>query len=252
MTLLKSKPAGLIGFVVFVIVWHITVSLNIFSEVLLPFPHSVIISLFSGFLEGKILSDIGLTLYRTAVSFFVAAVIGIPVGLVIGQSDRLYQILQPFVDFFRSIPGTALFPLFILFFSLGDVSLFATVIFSVVFMMILSSMYGVHHANKTRIKLAKTLGATDIQIFTKIIFYEALPEIMIGLRHALSISLIVVIVSEMFFGSTNGLGYRIYHSHILFQTDIMYGIIIIIGIIGYGLNQLLISLEKKLIHWPVK
>ena len=93
------------------------------------------------------------------------------------------------------------------------------------------------------------MNASHLQIFRKVVFYEALPYVFVGLRQALSLSIIIVIVTEMFFGSGTGLGYRIFNFNLLYDSSDMYAVIILVGIIGYALNQVFIRFERKVVHW---
>lgn len=249
MNVFLSKFSGLVGFACIVAGWYALAESHVFLTTLVPQPHQVFQSLIFLFSKGAIFGDAGLTLYRTGVSFAFSSLVGIPLGLVLGYSQTAYRIFLPVVDFFRSVPATALFPLFILFFGISDMSVFAATVFGDVFLIMVNAMYGVHNANKSRILLARTMNASQLQIFRKVVFYEALPYIFVGLRQALSLSIIIVIVTEMFFGSGTGLGYRIYNFNILYDSPDMYAVIILVGIIGYVLNQVFIRFEKKIIHW---
>jgi NitT/TauT family transport system permease protein len=95
-------------------------------------------------------------------------------------------------------------------------------------------------------------GATNYQQFTKVILPETLPQVFVGLRTAVSIALILVVVTEMFIGTTLGLGYRIYNDQLMYKTSEMYALILLVGIIGYVLNQCFALAEKKLVHWGGK
>ena len=110
-------------------------------------------------------------------------------------------------------------------------------------------MYGVTHCKKVRVMVAKTLRATPIQIFKYVVFPEALPRVFVGLRLTLSLALILAVVTEMFTGTTNGLGRRIYDAHDTYNIAEMYACILLIGAIGYALNKGFVCLEKRIVHW---
>jgi len=252
MSFIKTFSYGIIGFIVIIAIWQAIFFLGIFPAILIPAPISVLQILFEMFYTGSIYPNLFATLYRTIGGFLVALVIGVPLGLLLGQYKLAYKLLQPMVEFFRAVPATALFPLFILFLGLNDLSIFGAVVFGTVFIIILNSMYGVHNANKARMLLARSMQATQFQIFSKVTFYDALPYIFVGVRQALSLSLIIVIVTEMFFGSATGLGYLIYHFQLLYQTSTMYAVIILVGIIGYLINLVFVHLERRVVHWSGK
>ena len=243
----------ILGFAVFVGIWYVISNIGIIDPLFIESPEKTFVKLIELFATGNLVPDIAYTLGRVFLGFFISMGIGIPVGLALGYSRTLYDIFQPLVDFFRSVPATALFPLFLLFFGISDFSKVAIVIFGSSLLIIINSMYGVHHANKTRILLAKTFGAKRKDIFEKVVFYEALPSIFVGLRLAISLSLVLVVVSEMILSGTNtGLGLRIFNAHLVYNIAEMYSAIIVTGIIGYILNILILRLERKLVHYAGK
>lgn len=241
------------GVLIIIASWIIVQSLGLFGKLFVASPYEVLIALVDLFgQKNSIIFDIISTLIRMSAGFTIAAAIGIPVGIVMGYSRTIYEMFQPLVDFLRSIPATALFPLFLLFFGINDESKIAVVVYGSGLIIIINAMYGVHHSSKTRTLYAKTLNASSSQIFRKIIFFEALPHVFVGLRQALSISLILVIVTEMFVGTNSGLGQKIFDFHLTYKIPEMFAAIIISGIIGYLLNVGFLRFEKRIIHWVGK
>ena len=114
---------------------------------------------------------------------------------------------------------------------------------------VFNSAYGVMNARKSRILAAKVMGASPFQIFRDVLFFESLPQTMVGLRTGISTSLVVVVVAEMFIGSDQGLGHRIIEGEQVLHITDMYSSIIVAGVIGYLLNMLFMVTDKRLIHW---
>jgi NitT/TauT family transport system permease protein len=96
------------------------------------------------------------------------------------------------------------------------------------------------------------MGASSLRIFKDVIFYETLPQTFVGLRTAVSLALVVIIVAEMFIGATDGIGHRIIDAQISYSLTDMYGSILVAGAMGYGLNLMLLTVERSLIHWSGK
>lgn len=215
----------------------------------LPSPPETIRRIGEFFLSGEIYQDIFETLKRFAAGFSLAVIIGVPVGFLLGYSQKGYATSEIVLDFFRSIPVTALFPLFILFYGISEATITAMVTVACFFVIVLNSAYGVLYVNKTYLTVIKTLGAKRLQIFREVIFYESLPFLFVGLRVAISFGLIVVVVSEMFIGRKYGLGARVYNAHETYLITDVYALTIIIGLIGYLFNKSLIFMESHLIHW---
>ena len=175
-----------------------------------------------------------------------------PIGLMIGTTRWLYLSSFTLLDFFRSLPVTALFPLFLLVFGIGDNSKIAMVFAATFPVVVLASAYGVLHATKTRVRAAAVFGATKWQIFRWVTFHEALPQTLVGMRTALSLALVVVIVSEMFIGTQLGLGQRIYDSYTVNNTRELYAVLLLAGILGYLMNRLFLAGERSIAYWAGK
>jgi long-chain acyl-CoA synthetase len=192
------------------------------------------------------------TFYRMLVGYLLAVAIGVPLGVALGYWENIYESIEFIIDFFRSFPATAVFPLFMLAFGVGDGSKIALVVFGSSLLILVNTTYGVHGSSRIRRMVAETMKASETYILTRVVLPEALPQISAGLRLALSLSLIIVVVLEMFIGTEKGLGHLIYNTHMTYQIADMYAYIILAGVIGYLLNQGYVKLEAKVIHWAGK
>lgn len=192
------------------------------------------------------------TLYRMMAGYSLAVTIGIPLGIVLGYWEKIYESVEFIIDFFRSFPATAMFPLFMLAFGIGDGSKIALVVFGCSLLILVNTTYGVHGCSHTRKMVAQTMKASEAYIMAKVVLPEALPQISAGLRLALSLSLIIIVVLEMFIGTKRGLGFLIYNAHMTYQIADMYAFIVLAGLTGYFINQGYVKLENKVIHWAGK
>ena len=242
----------IIGIIVIFELWSLLYLSGMASTLLLPSPIDTIETTAQILISGQLNIDISWTLYIWFAGYVLGILVGTPVGLFMGTSRRIYKYLEFPVEFFRSLPVTALFPLFLLTFGIGNTSKIAMVFFAAVFIIIINSAYGVLHKRKNRIMMAKIFRASKYQIFKDIIFFESLPQIFIGMRLALSASFIVVIISEMFIGAQYGLGQRIFDAYSTNLVIELYAILLILGIIGYFSNILFIHFEKKILFWVGK
>ena len=229
--------------------WQIAFAGELVDKNLLPSPVSTLSDTWDNILSGSMILDFWMTFVLVAKSFALATIFGVPFGVVIGSSGRLYRSVEFLIDFFRSTPATALFPLFLLLFGLGDFSKIAVAAFSAWLVIVFNVAQGVMNARKTRVLAARSMGASSLRIFKDVIFFETLPQIFIGLRTAVSLALIVVIVAEMFVGAMDGLGHRIIDAQVAYQLTDMYGSILVAGAMGYGLNYLFQILERFIVHW---
>ena len=247
----KSKFV-LIGPALVFLLWFVVTEWGLVNPLFLSRPDETATKLLTLFSSGEIWPDIGMTLYRVSLGFLIAAFLGIPTGLLFGISARLYSSFEVVIDFFRSLPSTALFPLFLLVFGIGDIAKIAIVVFVSFWIVLISTVSGVLHGSKIRQKVARIFGANSWQILTNVTIMEALPYIATGLRISISISFIVVIVTEMFIGTNIGLGRRIYDSYLTYRVSELYGTLLLTGLLGYILNKLFVKGEKRIIHWTGK
>lgn len=192
------------------------------------------------------------TLFRCLVGFLIAAVWGILLGIITGLNHRLYAILELPIDFFRSFPAPALFPLFMLFLGIGDKAKMAVVVFSCGLIMVVYTANAVRNCDPIKLMVAKVLRMEGIHLWARVILPEIAPEIAGGLRVSLSISLILVIVLEMLVGGSKGLGRLLYDRYLTFRTSEMFATFICIGLLGYALNYVFRTIEGRMLHWAGK
>ena len=243
----RLLPAA--GPLVLLIIWDIVVRFGLIKAILLPPPLETMQTLISGMLGGALLHDFWVTLYRTLVAFAVAVALGMPLGIALGSNERAYQSVEFVVDFFRSTPASALIPLFLLIFGTSDINKIAIACFGAWLLIVFNCAYGVINARKQRIAAAKVMGASRWQIFKDVLIWESLQASFVGLRSAVSMALVIVVVAEMFIGSESGLGHKIINAQQVMNTKIMYAAIMSAGILGYALNIAFLAIERKIVHW---
>lgn len=243
---------ALIGPLALLLLWWAASSAQWVSPKLLPDPFSTFKTLGLSVMDASMWNDIKGTTLRTLTAFSIAALAGIPAGIVLGANQIIYRSVEFLVDFFRSTPATAMFPLFLLIFGIGETSKIAVAAFAAWLVILFNVAYGVMNARQTRILAARVMGASDAQIFRQVLFFESLPQTFVGLRVGVSMALVVIIVAEMFIGSSSGMGRRIIDAQQVFDLKQMYASIIVTGVLGYGLNLLFIGIERRFVGWAGK
>jgi NitT/TauT family transport system permease protein len=203
----------------------------------------------AGVSERGLARDLAATVARSLAGFALASILGIPLGLAVGRIPVLSRVTQPTIDFFRSVPATALFPLFLFVFGIGDTAKIAVVVYACSLIVLVNTAYGALQVKAPRILSAKVMGATRSQVFWKIVVPESAPGIFAGLRVALSLSLVLVIVTEMFIGTTVGLGYEIVNAQMVYRVADMYAGVMLAGIVGYLANLMMLIIQKRILHW---
>lgn len=246
---LGDRLLPFIGPVVLFIVWDLVVRLGFIKPILLPTPADTIAALVTGLAGGPLLTDFAVTVWRTVQAFLIAAVIGVPLGVLLGSNERVYRSVEFLIDFFRSTPSSALIPLFLLIFGVSDVNKVAIAAFGAFLIVIFNSAYGVINARKQRVMAARVMGASRWRVFKDVLIWESLQPSFVGLRSAVSMALVIVIVAEMFIGSDAGLGNRIINAQQVLNVKSMYAAILAAGALGYALNILFLVAERRIVHW---
>lgn len=242
----------LIGPLLLIATWQLIISAQWVKAVLLPPPAETLAHLLSVFASGSIFGDLWATIFRTVCSFAIAVAIGVPLGVLLGSSEGAYRSVEFLIDFFRSTPSSALIPLFLLIFGITDINKIAIASFGAALIVLFNSAYGVMNAKKTRVMAAQIMGVSRWHVFKDVMLMESLAQTFVGLRSAVSMALVIVIVAEMFIGSESGLGHRIIDAQQVFNVKEMYTSILVTGGLGYLLNLLFLLAEKRLIHWSGK
>jgi NitT/TauT family transport system permease protein len=244
-----GKALPFIGPVLLFIVWDLAIRLGFVKPILLPTPADTVSTLITGLAGGPLLKDFGITLWRTLQAFLIAAAVGVPLGVVLGSAERAYRSVEFLIDFFRSTPSSALIPLFLMIFGVSDVNKVAIAAFGALLIVVFNSAYGVINARKQRVMAAKVMGATRWQIFKDVLVWESLQPSFVGLRSAVSMALVIVIVAEMFIGADSGLGNRIINAQQVMNVRDMYASILSAGVLGYVLNIVFLVVERRIVHW---
>lgn len=238
------------GVAVFILVWWAVAASGVTQ--LVPSPKETVTSLIVNLYAGELAHDFFSTVYRTLYAFFIALVLGVPLGVLLGSNLTVYRSSEALIDFFRSTPATALFPLSLVIFGIGDVASIAVAAFAAWLVIVFNSASGVLQSKETRKNAAKVMGASKTRLLRDVLFLDSLPQTFVGLRVAISLCLVVIVVAEMFIGAINGIGKRIVDAQIIYDLPLMYAAILLGGILGYALNMVFILVEKRVIHWQGK
>lgn len=244
-----GRALPLLGPVVLFIIWDLVVRMGWIKPILLPPPIDTLLTLVNGLIGPQLLPHFLVTLERTLMAFAIATVLGMPLGIALGSNERAYRSVEFLIDFFRSTPSSALIPLFLLIFGINNINKVAIAAFGAFLIVIFNCAYGVINARKQRVAAAKVMGATRWQIFKDVLFWESLQPSFVGLRSAVSMALVIVVVAEMFIGSENGLGHKIIDAQQVMNVRVMYAAIMAAGILGYALNVFFLALERRIVHW---
>jgi ABC-type nitrate/sulfonate/bicarbonate transport system permease component len=194
------------------------------------------------------LSEVGQSMKRYAIGFAIAAAIGITLGLLVGASHAARRTLDPFLECLRAVPAIAIVPAAILILGLGDASRIAVIVFGLCFPILVNTAEGVRGIPLEVRDTASMLHVGSVERVVRVYLPAALPSIMAGLRTAVSLGLVLVIVSE-FVGEQNGLGYYLIIQQSEFDYPELYAGILFLGLLGYVLNRLFLVAERRILAW---
>jgi NitT/TauT family transport system permease protein len=234
--------------VAFLALWELTVRFSGRSNVLLPPPSRVLVTLFELIQNGTIFTDIAASLTRVAAGYAISVIVGVPVGLAMGYSVLVEKLMSTTVNGLRPVPASAWIPLSIILMGIGERPAIFLVFIGTVWSIILNTSHGVKNVPKHLIWVAQTMGASNITIFTKVIFPASLPATFIGMRIAVGIAFTCVIVAELI-AVRSGLGYLITEARLLVRYDIVIAGMITIGVVGYVLDAIVRLVMRWTLRW---
>ena len=244
----SKRNSLLFGFVL-VVVWAVVAALRLVDPIVLPSPASVVRAI-PRMLQERLVADIGLTVGRVLGALAIACALGVPLGLYLGYRKGIYKVIESPLHALRSIPASALFPLFLIVIGVGEKSIVALAAYPSLLVILVNSVSGATLANKRRLYQARLLGLNDFDTITEVLFYEALPNIFDGIRTAVSYALMLVIAVEMFIGlGERGLGRGIYEYQSTYRIPETYAAIVVAGLIGILLNAVVSQLERRMLRW---
>jgi ABC-type nitrate/sulfonate/bicarbonate transport system permease component len=177
----------------------------------------------------------------------LAGVGGVVIGVAIGRSPLLYRFLDPIIQFGRALPAPALLPMFLALFSTGTRMQIATITFGIVWPVLFNAADGARSIEPLHLETARVFGLTRGQRLLRIVLPSAAPKIFAGLRLSLSLALILMVIAEFF--STEGIGFQLRAAQRAFDLPGAWGAIVLLGILGYVLNQAFLLLEKRVLTW---
>ncbi len=233
------------------IFWEAMARLGPFPPKLFP-PVATVVSTFLRLLsEGILLRHFAGTLGRLALSFLLAGVAGVALGMAMGRSRRAEDFFLPLLSIGSPIPGIAYAPLFILWFGLGDLPTVLIVGFAAMFPVAFNTWTGVKTVKPVWVRAAQAMGAGEGQLFRKVVLPGCLPYVLTGLRLGLARAWRVLVAAEMLTAVRFGLGWMIFGAREFLNTDVMLAGIAAIGIMGLVLEkQVFARLEAfTIVRW---
>lgn len=227
--------------VLFIFTWHASVAFS--GSTIFPTPWKVLVGMAELARQGVLLKYIVASLFRVASGFLLALLVGVPLGLLFGWFGRAFQAFNPAIQALRPISPIAWIPVSILWFGVSDLAPMFLIFLASLFPIMTATMSAVQNIQLVHLRAARNFGLRRLELFTKVIFPAALPQVITGVRIALGIAWLVVVAAEMI-AVNSGLGYLIIDARNAgMRYDLVVAGMVLIGLIGLILDFLVRRLE---------
>lgn len=229
-------------------IWQILVTSGLANALFFSEPSTIVAFLAQAVPSGELTEHTVVTIVETVWGFVIGSVFGILSGLIFARFSTLDAIFDPFLNVLNALPRVALAPLFILWFGIDQPSKIALAVSLVYFILLINTRAGVKTVPEEYVIIARSLGAGERELFTKVILPGAVPAIFAGLRLAAVYSLLGVVVGEMI-AAKAGLGQQLTYYAGTFNTAGVFGVLIILAVIAAVLNAGMVFIEGRLLRW---
>lgn len=235
--------------ILFFAAWELLPRYGILNKAIIPSFSAVVQKLYALAVQGELLGHMLISLQRAGIGFFLAAALGIPAGFLLGGVFRtLEKMLLPFLRLLEKINPFALFPVFILIFGIGEGSKVSLIYWVSQWPIIFNTIMGTRGIDPLLIKTGRTMGASNIELFFKVILPAAMPGIFNGLKLGAQLSFIMVISAEML-GSSSGMGWLTKNAQETYKITQLFGATMFIAVLGLIINKIFRLIEARLLVW---
>jgi len=229
------------------VLWYAVRASGFVNPALVPAPHAVL-ERFLELAQGRLGLDVWMSTQRVFVGVFLGVLVAVPVGFAIGWYRGVRTFVDPLINFFRALPPIALIPLVIVYFGIGEVAKSVILFYASFFSGVIVMVEGIGQISPIYVRVARTLGASDAEIFAKVIVPLTVPHILTAIRVALGVAWATLVASELI-AAQQGLGALIQNASAFFQLDIIYVGIICIGFIALAMDLALRAATRRLVAW---
>jgi ABC-type nitrate/sulfonate/bicarbonate transport system permease component len=234
--------------IVLLIIWEILVRVGFLDARFFPAPSSIFETLMELIRDGSLWNNTWATLQRLFWGFFLGGIPGLLLGIGMGLNRPLRAFIDPLISTTYPVPKSAIFPLILLIFGLGEGSKIVMVAIGVFYPVLINSTIGVLEINKIYLDVGRNFKASRWQTFRTIAFPGAVPHIMSGIKLGIGLGLMLIAIAEMI-GAKSGLGYMIWNAWEILSVETMYVGLIVIALLGFVFSMVLNEVERKLVPW---
>lgn len=244
-----DKLINISGLIIFFLAWEALPRLGVVNGQFIPPLSKVLFEIWKLAADGSLFIHTAASLQRTFAGLFLSVAVAVPLGFLLGGVfPALSRHLRPLLRIFGQINAFSLFPIFILFFGIGEVGKVAIIFWSAVWPVLFTTIVGVRNIDPLYIKSARAMGADKYTIFSKVILPGAAPVVFTGIRTGATHAFLMLIAAEMI-GAKAGLGWLVHNSEVNAIMPRLFGAMITIAILGTAMNYLLFLLEESFVTW---
>jgi NitT/TauT family transport system permease protein len=245
---LRRTALVLAPWALIVALWYAVAYSGLVNPALVPTPHVVAAKFWELVTHDRLPRDIWMSTQRVFIGVALGILLAVPVGFVLGWYREVRRFIDPLINFFRALPPIALIPLVIVYFGIGEIAKVAILFYASFFAGVIVMYEGIAQISPLFVRVAKTLGATDAEIFRKVIVPLTVPHLLTALRVALGVAWATLVASELI-AAQQGLGALIQNASSFFQLDVIYVGIISIGFIALAMDLALRAATRRLVAW---
>ena len=231
-----------------ILIWYAIAYSGFVNPALIPTPHAVAAQFWQQLVHARLPRDILMSTQRVLIGVILGTTVAVPVGFALGWYPGVRTFIDPLINFFRALPPIALIPLVVVYFGIGEVAKVIILFYASFFAGVIVMYEGIAQISPIYIRVARTLGATDFELFRRVIIPLAVPHMLTALRVALGVAWATLVASELI-AAQQGLGALIQNASSFFQLDIIYVGIICIGLIALVMDLILRVIAKRLVSW---
>jgi NitT/TauT family transport system permease protein len=231
-----------------ILIWYLVRASGLVQTSLVPTPLDVLARWWQLVTEAGFLMDMLMSTQRVVLGVAFGITAAVPVGFLLGWYQPIRRFIDPLINFFRALPPIALIPLVIVYFGIGELAKVVILFYASFFAGVIVMYEGIAQISPIYLRVARTLGARDLEIFWRVIVPLAVPHMLTALRVALGVAWATLVASELI-AAQQGLGAVIQNASSFFQLDTIYAGIITIGLIALIMDYLLRRLSRRLVSW---
>lgn len=247
MAALKRLALLLAPWLLILALWYAVRASGLVNPALVPAPH-LVAAKFVELAQDRLGADVWMSTQRVFIGVTLGVAVAVPVGFAIGWYPGVRRFVDPLINFFRALPPIALIPLVIVYFGIGEAAKTVILFYAAFFAGVIVMVEGIGQISPIYVRVARTLGASDGEIFTRVIVPLTVPHILTAVRVALGVAWATLVASELI-AAQQGLGALIQNASSFFQLDIIYVGIICIGFIALAMDLALRAATRRLVSW---